>query len=98
MERPLAQSQIAGRECLSQIPGFVRISVADGHVVMPDGELAHGGLVSPRHGELSSFGAWAIGTEDDGGGDQGAVAESGDCALAAFVEGNVGEIFAVLLG
>lgn len=66
--------------------------------MMPDWKLAYGGFVCSGHGKFSDFGAWAIGTEDDGCREDGAVGEGGDHAVAALVECYVREILTVLEG
>lgn len=63
---------------------------------MPDRKLAGSRLLRSRHGEFSNLGARAVGTENDGSMDDGAVAEHGDYAVAAFVECKVDEILIVL--
>lgn len=96
MERPFAQRQVARGEISPQVPGFVCISITDGHVVMPDWELAYGSFICSGHGKFSDFGAWAVRAKDNGGRDDGAVGEGGDYAVAALVECYIREILTVL--
>lgn len=94
METPLAQRQITSRELRSQIRRFLRVAIADGHVVVPDGECTDLGIRGD--GEFADLGAGAVGAEDDGASCQSGVGEGCDYALAGGVESDVGQGFAVL--
>lgn len=92
----LAQCQITRWESLPHISRLGRIPVADGHVVVPNWEPAHLRLVCSRHGELSDFGARAVGAKDHGSMDGGIIAERCNYSVAALVECKVAEALAVL--
>ncbi len=53
-------------------------------------------LVCSRHGELSDFGARAVGAKDQGSMDGSIIAERCNYSVAALVESNVAEALAVL--
>lgn len=78
---------------ISRLP---RIPIADGHVVVPNWEPTHLRLVCSRHGELSDFGARAVGAKDQGPMDGSIIAERCNYSVAALVESNVAEALAVL--
>jgi hypothetical protein len=63
---------------------------------MPNREWAHFCVICSRHGEFSDFGAGSVSAQNHGAADGCAIGESGDHAVAAFVESNVGEGFAIL--
>lgn len=92
----LTQSQIAGREIPSQVPGFLCIAVTDDQVVVPDRKRADRGFFGGGHGKLAHGGTGSIGADEDRALNDRTIAEGGNHALAAFVEGNVDKRFAVL--